>query len=89
MTTSEKMFVPITKIWALSKMHYSYSLVYGHLYSFKFLASLAVFSLLSGALVACLKKISVESWPDLSVQSKFFFHFLILQKPLFNFERTV
>lgn len=43
------------------------------LWSFMLIIFPCCFSLLSGALVACLKRMSVESWPDLSVQSKFFF----------------
>lgn len=71
--SSEKMFVPLKfKICDLNQNAFQ-QFGCGHLCSSQFLATFAVFSHLSGALVACLKKISVESWPDLSVLSKFFF----------------
>lgn len=73
MKTSEKMFVPFTFTICDLNQNTFQQFSCGHVLSSEFLATLAVFSLLSGALMACVKKISVESWPDLSVQSQFFF----------------
>lgn len=60
------MFVPISikRLWFDSKCIATVQVCHD-LLSF-------VFSLLSGASMACLKKISMESWPDLYVQSMFF-----------------
>lgn len=70
-------------------MHFNSSVVviYAH-HSFLQLLLFFFLSLLSGALVACLKKISVESWPDLSVQSKFFYFIFFLKTYVIHYSET-